>query len=47
MECLVSLIVVALAFFGAVAFGAYVNYRWMKRITENHSPKHCASDTSI
>ena len=34
MECLVSLIVMALAFFGAVAFGVYANYRFMKRIAE-------------
>ncbi|MNL66585.1 hypothetical protein D3C87_1910760 [compost metagenome] len=34
MECLTSLIVMALAFFGAVAFVVYANYRFMKRIAE-------------
>lgn len=33
----IYLVVMALAFFGAVAFGAYSNYRWMKRQVEEFS----------
>ena len=31
---MISLVVMALAFFGAVALGVYANYRFMKRIAE-------------
>lgn len=34
MDCLIYLVVMALAFFGAVVFGAYINYRWMMRLAE-------------
>lgn len=34
MDCLIYLVVMALAFLGAVAFGVYINYRWMKRFAE-------------
>lgn len=41
MNCLsyqIYLVVMALAFFGAVAFGVYANYSFMKRIAEGSLP---------
>ncbi|WP_317921126.1 MULTISPECIES: hypothetical protein [unclassified Cupriavidus] len=31
---MIYLVIMALAFLGAVAFGVYFNYRWMKRFAE-------------
>ncbi|AGW94636.1 hypothetical protein N234_31800 [Ralstonia pickettii DTP0602] len=40
MACLIYLVVMALAFLGAVAFGVYSNYRWMKRFAEREDLHH-------
>lgn len=40
MRCLIFLGVMALAFLGAVAFGVYANYRFMKRIAEREDLHH-------